>query len=58
MKTPPAAGVQLEFSGTGLLKLQFTDDGLLLTLPLLYQGHPRRMCSGASLATRERNSRL
>lgn len=58
MKTPPAAGVQLEFSGTGLLQLQFTGDGLLLTVPQLYLGHPRGMCSGASLATRERNSRL
>lgn len=58
MKTPPAAGVQLEFSGTGLLKLYFTGDGLLLTMPWLFWGHPRGMCSGASLATQERNSRL
>lgn len=35
MKTPPAAGVQLKFSGMGLLKLQFTGDGLLLAVPLL-----------------------
>lgn len=58
MKMPPAAGVQLEFSGTGLQKLWFTDDGLLLTVSLLHLGHPRGMCSEASSATRERNSRL
>lgn len=31
MKTPPAAGVQLEFSGVGLQKLRFTGDGLSVT---------------------------
>lgn len=31
MKTPPAAGVQLEFSGIGLQRLWFTGDGLSVT---------------------------
>lgn len=31
MKPPPAAGVQLEFSGIGLQKLWFTGDGLTVT---------------------------
>lgn len=32
MKTPPAAGVQLEFSGVGLQQLRFTSDWLSVTV--------------------------
>jgi len=59
MKTPPAAGVQLEFSVRGLQKLWFTSDQLSVTVDALAVfGHPIRMCSEASSASPEEKSRL